>query len=636
MTLEVVMVVVSMEVDKVVDEVPDMVADRKGSPENEENGHLPTQDPELQEPPVPPDPQPSKAWRCPPEGEVAHILTLVTVTACIFLAAWTMLGPIAAPGGSVFALLVLIILALIGGLCVKLFGRLLSKLVGVDIVLPPLLGMLMVGVLLKNIPYNFGQFGRAECTIDGQNATFVDSLHDLENPDHGFKRSIPDSVLLQRLERSSEGEEAIAEENESFQSEKEDVGGCTPRYIGHDIDSEMASKLRMLCLVVLLLRAGLELDPDKLWELRVMVAKATFIPCFMEAGSVAILAHFLCGFPWTVGFAVGFLLAAVSLAVIIPVILPLIDQGWGLDKGIPTLVISACAADDVVAISGFGIFLGISFSEDADTTSLLLHGPIELALGIGFGLGWGLIGMWLPSASSPNVGFFRWCVVFGGGLIACYGSHLVHYDGAGSLAAIILAFVAMVQWRKEGWTDHNPVSNAFGKMWIILEPILFALIGSEVQVDKIEPESAGRAILVLLTALIFRMLGVVIAVSGGTLNTKEKLFMAFAWLPKAAVQAAIGPVFLDNARKFNKPEWEPMGREILTLAVLSILITAPLGAISIVFLGPRLLEKQDPNPHLQGEHPKPIVKEETGGEAPPPPPYPLDSKQLTKETKELP
>ena len=85
-----------------------------------------------------------------------------------------------------------------GGFCVKLFGRLLSKLVGVDIVLPPLLGMLMVGILLKNIPYNFGQFGRAECTIDGRNATFVDSLHDLENPDHGsYKRSIPDSLILQ-------------------------------------------------------------------------------------------------------------------------------------------------------------------------------------------------------------------------------------------------------------------------------------------------------------------------------------------------------------------------------------------------------------------------------------------------------
>ena len=102
---------------------------------------------------------------------------------------------------------------------------------------------------------------------------------------------------------------------------------------------------------------------------------------------------------------------------------------------------------------------------------------------------------------------------------------------------------------REGWTDHNPVSNAFGKMWIILEPILFALIGSEVQVnpyqrhlvtklqvDKIDPQSAGRGLLVLFTALLFRMIGVVFAVSGGNLNKKEKIFMAFAWLPKAAVQ----------------------------------------------------------------------------------------------------
>merc|ERR1712088_620412 len=88
-------------------------------------------------------------------------------------------------------------------------------------------------------------------------------------------------------------------------------------------------------------------------------------------------------------------------------------------------------------------------------------------------------------------------------------------------------------------TDHNPVSNAFGKMWIILEPILFALIGSEVQVDKIDPQSAGRGLAVLFTALVFRMIGVVFAVSGGNLNKKEKIFMAFAWLPKAAVQVCL-------------------------------------------------------------------------------------------------
>ena len=133
-------------------------------------------------------------------------------------------------------------------------------------------------------------------------------------------------------------------------------------------------------------------------------------------------------------------------------------------KGIPTLVISACAADDVVAISGFGIFLGITFNEDADTMQLAMHGPIEVALGLSFGISWGLLAQWLPDKGHPHVAFFRWLVVFAGGLIALYGAHLIHYDGAGGLAAILLSLVASMQWRKEGWGEHNPVSDIFNKV----------------------------------------------------------------------------------------------------------------------------------------------------------------------------
>jgi len=296
------------------------------------------------------------------------------------------------------------------------------------------------------------------------------------------------------------------------------------------------------------------------------------------------------GFPWTVGFMLGFVLAAVSPAVIIPCLMSLSERGYGVEKGVPTLVISACAADDVVAISGFGIFLGISFNENANTLQLAMHGPIEVAIGLSFGLGWGLLAQWLPSKDNPNHGFFRWLILFGGGLIALYGAHLIHYDGAGGLAAIILAFVAAMQWRREGWGDHNPVSNAFTKMWIILEPVIFALIGTEIQVDKVDPAKVGLGIVVLLGALALRMVGTFFAVTCGNLNTKEKIFMAFAWMPKATVQAALGPIFLDNAIKYGRTEWQPMGEEILTLAVLSILITAPLGAISILALGPKLLD----------------------------------------------
>merc|ERR1719291_451205 len=148
---------------------------------------------------------------------------------------------------------------------------------------------------------------------------------------------------------------------------------------------------------------------------------------------VAVLSNLVLGLPWTVGFMLGFILAAVSPAVIIPSLMSLSGRGYGVAKGIPTLVISACAADDVVAISGFGIFLGISFN-----------------------IFWGLLAQWIPDQHHPHVSFFRWLIVFAGGLIALYGAHLIHYDGAGGLAAILLSLIASMQWRREGWGEHNP------------------------------------------------------------------------------------------------------------------------------------------------------------------------------------
>ena len=210
-----------------------------------------------------------------------------------------------------------------GGYLVKLLGHLISHILGVTVSLPPLLGMLVVGILLKNIPYNLGQFGRAECTEEGFNASFVDSLHDLKNPDD---LEVHPTMRV--------------------------LGDCHPRYIGHELDPILSRGLRTLCLAVILLRAGLELDPVQLWRLSGMVIRATFIPCFVEAAAVAALSHFILGFPWTVGFMLGFVLAAVSPAVIIPCLMSLSERGYGVAKGVPTLVISACAADDVVAISG--------------------------------------------------------------------------------------------------------------------------------------------------------------------------------------------------------------------------------------------------------------------------------------------
>ena len=245
----------------------------------------------------------------------------------MFLAAWTILGPIAAPGGTVFALLVLIVLALVGGQVIKFIGIILSKIVRVNISLPPLLGMLIVGIILKNVPYNFGQFGRAECTKDHKNATFVDSIHDLDTIDeHGsFKRSISDQLLNDilapsfRTKRSAES--IIVTDSINMTTDY-----CQPKYIGHELDPLIARQLRTLCLAVILIRAGLEMDPVALRRLSGMVLRATFIPCFVEAAAVAALSFFLLDFPLTVGLMLGFVLAAVSPAVIIPCLISIAER----------------------------------------------------------------------------------------------------------------------------------------------------------------------------------------------------------------------------------------------------------------------------------------------------------------------
>jgi len=545
----------------------------------------------------------------PPSGTLATLLTLALTAIIIFGSARVVMGDIADVGGTIFALLLLILLALLGGKVITLLSLACKKMCGVDIQMPPLLGMLIVGIILKNVPYNFGQFGRAECQMN----EFGDSLHAesgaaLDDPtDEGFLVDLKDiesadeDPVVARIIRSASFDSHGGHE-EDHNDHDEGNSTCEKRFIGHDLDPFISRTLRSICLTVILLMAGLELDPKQLLKLSGVVVRATFIPCLTEAVAVAVLSNLLLGFPWTVGFMLGFILAAVSPAVIIPCLMSLSSRGYGVAKGVPTLVIAACAADDVVAISGFGIFLGVTFSVGAPLWKLILHGPIEVIIGVSFGVFWGILAQWIPNKDHRHVAFFRWLILFGGGLIALFGAHLIHYDGAGGLATIIMAFVASMQWRKEGWGDHNPVTKTFQRMWIILQPVIFALIGTEIQIDKINFATLGYSILVLVIALVIRMIGTYTAVLGAGLNTKEKIFMAFAWLPKATVQAALGPIFLDNVLRFKESDfdrlgdrdvWIGMGNDILTLAVLSILITAPLGAVSILALGPRLLERDE-------------------------------------------
>ena len=220
-----------------------------------------------------------------------------------------------------------------------------------------------------------------------------------------------------------------------------------------------------------------------------MVFRLAFTPCLVETVVVAVASHLLLGFPWLWGFMLGFVLAAVSPAVVVPCLLQLQEKGYGVAKGIPTLVIAAASVDDVLAISGFTILLGITFKADQDLLAIVFQGPREAFVGLLFGIGYGLVVAFLPSKDDDRFHFFRLVFLFSGGLLAQFGSQRVDLPGAGALAVLVMAFVAGMGWRKQGWTEEedNSVAKNLASMWTIFQPILFGLIGTEIKVHNNSP-----------------------------------------------------------------------------------------------------------------------------------------------------
>nr|CAD7260471.1 unnamed protein product [Timema shepardi] len=189
-----------------------------------------------------------------------------------------------------------------------------------------------------------------------------------------------------------------------------------------------------------------------------------------------------------------------------------------------------------------------------------------------------------------------------GSLFAVFGSQMVDYSGAGPLASIVAAFVACCGWKLEGWTSsffnsifllQNPVEDTFSTFWKVFQPILFGLIGTEIDFNQLDSQTIALGLGVLFVGLTVRVLVCFLVTLGGTLNFKERFFVTIAWFPKATVQAALGPVALDIARKQSmSDEIQTLASQVLTISVLSILVTAPLGAMAISLTGPHLLNKR--------------------------------------------
>lgn len=358
---------------------------------------------------------------------------------------------------------------------------------------------------------------------------------------------------------------------------------------------KITATIRACAMTMILLRAGLGLDPTALRRLSMVVLRLAIIPCTLEAIVIAVASHYFLNFPWLWGFLLGCVLGAVSPAVVVPSLLWLKSEGYGESKGISTLVTAGTLLDNIFAITVFGVFLSIIFSQGS-IAATMMQGPLEVLIGITWGVLMGVISIYIPHSDEKSVVLLRTTMVGVSGLLSVLGSQLVGYPGAGPLGCIVGAFVAGCGWRASSPPPtFEPVLQYLSESWLFLQPFLFGLIGTEINLTAVidAGTNTGLGIAVMVLGVVIRLIACCFSVVGCGLTFKERLFVCLSWLPKATVQAAIGPVALDLARYVQSDANVKiqLAEQVLTIAVLSILITAPIGAIGILQGGPHLLSK---------------------------------------------
>lgn len=341
----------------------------------------------------------------------------------------------------------------------------------------------------------------------------------------------------------------------------------------------ISGHLRQIALVIILTRAGLSLNLSDLKKAGLPAVLMCFVPATVEIIAIIILAPSFLEVSILDAAIIGSVIAAVSPAVVVPRMIKLMEEGYGKDKYIPQIILAGASVDDVFVIVIFTALTTLASTGEISATSFLQI-PISILLGIALGC---LVGMVL-------VLFFKkfhmrdsvkvLIILSVSFLLLELQSRLENIVSISGLLAIVSMGIFINQKYS---VLAKRLSGKYNKMWLGAEIFLFVLVG--IAVDFNYALSAGFAVIILVVlAILFRMVGVTLSLAKTNLNKKERLFCALAYTPKATVQAAIGTIPLAMGL--------PCGKIVLTVAVLSILITAPFGAICIDNSYKRLLSKQ--------------------------------------------
>lgn len=340
----------------------------------------------------------------------------------------------------------------------------------------------------------------------------------------------------------------------------------------------ISAQIRKIALVIILIRAGLKLSLADLKKVGRPAILLCFLPASAELIGMLLLAPKLLGISLLEAAVLGSVVAAVSPAVVVPGMIKLMDEGYGTDKGIPQMILAGASVDDVFVIVLFTTFTGMA---QHDTVSVMqfVNIPVSLVTGIsiGFLAGMGLTVLFDKISQRDMV---RVLIVMGCSLLLVAAE-----DGLSgmlpfaSLIAVMCLGMA-IRMKKEDLAKR--LSQTYDQLWVGAEVFLFVLVGASVQIES--AKTAGlKSIVLIFAVLVFRMIGVYLCVLGTKLNQKERFFCMFAYTPKATVQAAIGGVPLAMGLA--------CGNMVLTVSVISILLTAPLGAFLIDWTYKKCLQK---------------------------------------------
>ncbi|GJN65245.1 cation:proton antiporter [Faecalibacterium gallinarum] len=361
------------------------------------------------------------------------------------------------------------------------------------------------------------------------------------------------------------------------------LGPCVLNWLDPSILS-ISADLRQMALIIILIKAGLSLDLADLKKVGRPAVLMSCLPASCEILAFFLLAPALLGVSRIEAAVMGAVLGAVSPAVVVPRMVQLMESGHGTDKSIPQMILAGASCDDIFVIVLFSTFTGMAQGGHADPMDFVQI-PVSILLGVALGVAAG----WVLSLFFETAYAHKHCVRNSMKVIILLGASFLlmavetwvkpWVSVSGLLAVVAMACTLKI--RSIEFVSKR-LSEKFGKLWLAAEVVLFVLVGAAVDL-RYTLEAGPAAILMILLALCFRAVGVLLCLLGTPLDRKERLFCIIAYLPKATVQAAIGSVPLAMGLA--------CGPIVLSVAVLAILITAPLGALGMDLTYQKLLRR---------------------------------------------